>query len=125
MQVTKATYTSTEKTSVEVLFDTGEVRCFPDPLPSNIKVDLAVSAYSSWRSSNTPADYQVDPVAEAREKLAASDYRMARIGEDLINLLATKDVISKTELPPNAQEIIDARADWRAVVASSSSSDGA
>ncbi len=50
---------------------------------------------------------------EARRSLADSDRNMARIGEDLIEILISKGVITAEDLPGNVKEKIDKRKELR------------
>lgn len=46
---------------------------------------------------------------EALGELAATDIKMARIGEDLVDVLVAKGVIALSDLPQAAQDIINDR----------------
>lgn len=47
--------------------------------------------------------------AKQVETLAESDAKMARIGEDLIDVLIAKNVISESDLPSSAQAVLQDR----------------
>ena len=49
----------------------------------------------------------------ARAGLAASDVRMARIGEDLIQILLSKGVITEDDFTPEARDVLNNRASAR------------
>lgn len=52
----------------------------------------------------TPAEVASQLQAEKMADLTTTDKDMARIGEDLIDVLITKGVIQITDLPQNAQD---------------------
>ena len=69
---------------------------------------------------NTPQPYvppAVDPAAQAKAELAESDSDMARIVEDLINVMLTKDLITESDIPQSAQDKMARRAKLRARLA--------
>lgn len=53
-------------------------------------------------------------IREAEQKLSDSDRDMARICEDLIDLLIIKEVITESDLPAAVKEKLDNRKAWRA-----------
>lgn len=48
-------------------------------------------------------------VAEIKQELAQTDSDMARVGEDLLDVLIGKGVVALTDLPQKAQEAINRR----------------
>jgi hypothetical protein len=78
-------------------------------------------AYLAWLDEgNTPQPYvppAVDPAAQAKAELAESDSDMARIVEDLINVMLTKDLITESDIPAPARDKMDRRAKLRARLA--------
>lgn len=59
----------------------------------------------------------VDPAAQAKAELAESDSDMARIVEDLINVMLTKDLITESDIPQSAQDKMARRAKLRSRLA--------
>ena len=51
---------------------------------------------------------QIDRAKQV-QTLAESDAKMARIGEDLIDVLIAKNVISESDLPSSAQAVLQDR----------------
>ena len=65
-------------------------------------------AYQAWLAAgNMPQPYSppaIDPKEQAKADLAATDKEMARIAEDLIEILKTKGVIADSDL---TQVVVD------------------
>ena len=62
------------------------------------------AAYIAWLAAgNAPLLAEPLPQPSAMERLANTDKLMARIGEDLIDVLLTKNVIKLSDLPAEAQ----------------------
>ena len=59
------------------------------------------------------ADAAVAIAKQAAVDLAATDQEMARVGEDLVNVLITKGIIALSDLPQSAQDKIAQRAALR------------
>ena len=78
-------------------------------------------AYLVWLDEgNTPQPYVppvVDPKEQARADLAATDKEMARIAEDLINVMLTKDLITESDIPQSAHDKMARRAKLRSRLA--------
>jgi hypothetical protein len=70
----------------------------------------------TWLESNTPGAWytqeELDHI-EAEGNLEASDPKMSRVTEDLIDLLVSKGVFEITELPQVAQDKLAERDLWR------------
>ena len=77
--------------------------------------------YLVWiAAGNTPLPYAppvVDPAAQAKAELAESDSDMARIVEDLINVMLTKDLITESDIPQSAHDKMARRAKLRSRLA--------
>ena len=58
----------------------------------------------------------VDPKEQARADLAASDKEMARIAEDLINIMVNNGLIKKEDLPKPVIAKLESRANLRKVL---------
>jgi len=58
----------------------------------------------------------VDPKEQAKVELAASDKDMARIAEDLINIMVNNGLIKKEDLPNPVIAKLENRADLRKVL---------
>lgn len=58
----------------------------------------------------------VDPKEQARAELAASDKEMARIAEDLINIMVNNGLIKKEDLPNPVIAKLENRANLRKVL---------
>ena len=75
------------------------------------------AAYLGWLAEgNTPLPYEPQPVdlkEQAKADLVASDKEMARIAEDLINVLLNKGLISTSELPSQVVSKLNDRANLR------------
>lgn len=76
--------------------------------------------YQAWLAvPNTPVDGNLGhPGLGAKQSLGLTDYRMARIGEDVMNALISKGVLALTDLPPVAQQLIQERQTLRGRIAS-------
>jgi len=60
--------------------------------------------YQTWLGEGNTADV-FDPASELpMDELPIREFRMGRIGEDLIDLLISKGVITLSELPQEAQD---------------------
>ena len=59
----------------------------------------------------------LDPGAEARAELAATDAGMARIAEDLITALISKGVLAEADLPQSARSRMAKRSELRSKLA--------
>jgi hypothetical protein len=64
----------------------------------------------------TEAEAQDVNVAEAIRQLKETDTGMARVTEDIVALLISRDVIALTDLPAEAQDKLKAREDLRAIL---------
>ena len=77
--------------------------------------------YLTWvDEGNTPRSYAppaVDPKEQARADLAATDKEMARIAEDLIQTLISKDLITESDIPQSAHDKMARRAELRSRLA--------
>ena len=73
--------------------------------------------YLVWLAEgNTPLPYDppvVDPKEQSRADLAATDKEMARIAEDLINVLLNKELISASDFPNSVLLKLNERANLR------------
>ena len=68
---------------------------------------------------NTPLPYEpptVDPKAQAKAELSATDRDLARVAEDLIDALKTKGVISDSDLPGSVRDKLDHRKELRSKI---------
>lgn len=76
--------------------------------------------YLDWiAEGNTPLPYDppaVDPKDQAKAELAATDKEMARIAEDLINILTSKGIINMADLPAPVASKLSDRAALRKVL---------
>lgn len=74
------------------------------------------SAYQAWiAAGNTPLDGNSGhPGLPAKTLLSLSDYRMARIGEDVLTALVAKGILALTDLPLPVQQEIQNRQALRA-----------
>ena len=59
----------------------------------------------------------VDPKEQARADLVATDKEMARIVEDLINVMLTKDLITESDIPQSVHDKMARRAKLRSRLA--------
>lgn len=59
----------------------------------------------------------VDPKEQARADLVATDKEMARIAEDLIQTLISKDLITESDIPQSAHDKMARRAKLRSRLA--------
>lgn len=86
-----------------------------DPLCAD---DLA--AYQAWTAAGgVPLDGNAGcPSPVPSRQIAATDSKMARIGEDIIELLIRKGIIALAELPISTQAMIAERKALRASIAS-------
>ena len=59
----------------------------------------------------------IDPTAQAKAELAATDSEIARVAEDLIQTLISKGVIAESDIPESARDKMARRAKLRARLA--------
>lgn len=82
---------------------------------------IGAGCIQAWLAAgNTPLPYAppvVDPKEQARADLAATDKEMARIAEDLIQTLISKDLITESDIPQSAQDKMARRAKLRSRLA--------
>ena len=90
--------------------------------PVNIETGESVNpethpGYLAWLAAgNTPLPYEppfIDPKEQAKAELAASDKEIARIAEDLINVLLNKELISASDFPNSVLLKLNERANLR------------
>ena len=93
--------------------------------PVNIETGESVNpethpGYLAWLAAgNTPLPYEppiVDPKEQAKVDLVASDKEMARIAEDLINVLIAKGLMAIDDLPKPVIAKLNDRANLRKVL---------
>lgn len=89
-------------------------------IPSDQRNEM-YAEYLVWLAEgNTPLPYDpppLDPRAEARAELAATDAGMARIAEDLITALISKGVLAEADLPQSARSKMAKRSELRSKLA--------
>lgn len=77
-------------------------------------------SYLTWvDEGNTPRSYAppiASPKEQAKAELAASDKDMARIAEDLINIMVNNGLIKKEDLPNPVIAKLENRANLRKVL---------
>lgn len=71
--------------------------------------------YQAWLSAGggnvpVPAPAAPNPILDL---LAASDMRMARVGEDILHVLVAQGQLKMSDLPPATQQHIQQRQQWR------------
>ena len=86
-------------------------------IPGDVN-NIDYQEYLDWAAAgNTPPTYEppvLDPKEQAKAELAASDKEMARIAEDLIDVLKTKGLIIDSDLPQAARDRLAMRKELRA-----------
>ncbi len=64
----------------------------------------------------TPEELSIEATSLARNELNISDKDMARVNEDLVEVLITKGVLDMTDLPQTAQDKITKRKNLRSII---------
>ena len=114
MEITKAGILPSG-TTIQAEYDDGVLCTFAYPLPESVTGERA-DVLRAWLGGHVVTDwYTSEELAkmQARDNLAASDAKMARVGEDLINALVAKGVLAMADLPQAAQDHIANRDEWR------------
>ena len=100
-------YANLEGSAVSAIFSDGHLESH----------SIMADSIQAWLAEgNTPLPYEpppVDPKEQAKADLASTDKEMARIAEDLINVLLNKGLISTSELPGRAVSKLNDRANLR------------
>ena len=82
---------------------------------------VTADCIQAWLAEgNTLLPYEpppVDPKAAARAELAATDAGMARIAEDLFNVMLTKGLIAESDIPQPARDKLAQRSELRSKLA--------
>ena len=83
----------------------------------NLSVKKPKWSGKEWIDGRSTEEVEADALASAKAELAESDSDMARIVEDLINVMLTKDLITESDIPQSAQDKMARRAKLRARLA--------
>ena len=82
--------------------------------------NLDYAEFINWVSEgNRPRGYEppgVDAQAEAKAELAETDSEIARITEDLINVMLTKGLITESDIPQSAHDKMAKRVKLRSAL---------
>lgn len=92
----------------------------PKPTGQDITIkgfDIDETYTQVWNvREKTPEELNIEALSLAKNELNASDKDMARVSEDLVEVLITKGVIEITDLPQTAQDKITKRKNLRSII---------
>lgn len=90
-----------------------QVEVWPELPPGGIEVSRPPNdARQLWQGGRWIDTPEME-VAAAREHLAATDAKMARVGEDVIAVLINKGLLSFDDIPPTARALLMEREEAR------------